>query len=1064
MIADTFIKRPVTAIVISIVLVLVGIISLINLPVAQYPEISPPTVSISGNFTGADAQTVEQTTTTAIETQVNGTPGMTYMSSNSTSSGQSSITVNFEVGTNIDIATLDVQNRVSVAEPTLPDAVKRLGLTVRKRNPSIMMALAFYSPNGKHDATFIGNYVNLYVKDALLRVKGVGDIFSRADDFSMRIWLNPEKMAALGITPQEVNASLQEQNLQVAAGTVGGNPQPGVQTFEYSVITNSRISTKEQFENIVVRTRPADGSIVRLSDVARVELGKFDYTANAFVNGKPAAFVLVYQAPGANALDTYKGIQNALEEMRKTFPDDVDFLVPLETATVVEVSINEVMHTLVEALILVILVVFLFLQNWRATLIPVLAIPVSLIGTFIFFGPLGFTINTLTLFAFVLAIGIVVDDAIVVVEAVQHNIDHEKMSPKEATRKAMKEISGPVIAIALILAAVFVPVGFIPGIVGRLYQQFAITIAVSVLISAFVALSLTPALCTIMLKPSKGENDKKNLLDKFFAWFNKHFGRLTNSYTRGVGGWIRRTPYVLVMMAALFVGLVFLFKNKPTGFIPTEDEGRLFVTYEMPEATSTTRSIAMLKEIMSRVQKLEEINVVGGLAGLNIVSFSNKSNVGTMFVNLKPWDDRKGKEHHVQSVIAKISAAVKDIKEARVIPIAPPAIPGLGATSGFTFELQQTGSTDDAKGFERVAMEFLGRVNQRPEIAMAYTFFNARTPSYQVDVDKDQAKKQGVLVSDVYATLSNYLGSSYVNDFNLYGRNFRVMSQADSSFRGNLDNIGRYYVRNSQGNMVPLGSLITTKVIEAPAVLSHYNIYRSIEINGSPKPGFSSGQAIEALKEEAAKLPAGYGYEFSGMSREEIAAGGQQAVIFAISLVFVFLFLAALYESWSVPFSVLFAVPIGALGSIITLTLLPNLNNNIYAQIGLITLIGLAAKNAILIVEFAKERVDRGIDIVHATLSAVRLRLRPIVMTSLAFILGVLPLAFATGAAAESRKTIGWTVFGGMIAATTLAIFVVPVLFALITKMSYGKKLKRLQEENRTQAEVDKKIIDERLG
>jgi HAE1 family hydrophobic/amphiphilic exporter-1 len=1064
MIAETFIKRPVTAIVISIVLVLVGIISLISLPVAQYPDISPPTVSISGNFTGADAQTVEQTTTTAIETQVNGTPGMTYMSSNSTSSGQSSITVNFQVGTNIDIATLDVQNRVSVAEPTLPDAVKRLGLTVRKRNPSIMMALAFYSPNGTHDITYIGNYVNLYVKDALLRVKGVGDIFSRADDFSMRIWLNPEKLAALGITPAEVNAALQEQNLQVAAGTVGGNPQPGRQTFEYSILTNSRINTKAQFEEIVVRTRPADGSLVRLRDVARVELGKFDYTANAYVNGKPAAFVLIYQAPGANALDTYKGVNKALADMKKTFPPDVDFLVPLETASVVEVSINEVMHTLIEALILVVLVVFLFLQNWRATLIPVLAIPVSLIGTFIFFGPLGFTINTLTLFAFVLAIGIVVDDAIVVVEAVQHNIDHEKMSPKEATRKAMKEISAPVIAIALILAAVFVPVGFIPGIVGRLYQQFAITIAVSVLISAFVALSLTPALCTILLKPSKDENARKNILEKFFAWFNKHFNRLTNGYTHGVGAWIRGTPYVLIMLVALFVGLTFLFKSKPTGFIPTEDEGRMFVTYEMPEATSTTRSIEMLKEIMARVQKLDEINVVGGLAGLNIISFSNKSNVGTMFVSLKPWDDRKGKEHHVQNVINKIRAVTADLKEARVLPIAPPAIPGLGATSGFTFELQQTSSTDDAKQFERVAMEFLGKLNQRPEIGMAYTFFNSRTPSYQVDVDKDQAKKQGVLVSDVYATLSNFLGSSYVNDFNLYGRNFRVMSQADSSFRGDLSNISRYYVRNSQGNMVPLGSLITTKVIEAPAVLSHYNIYRAIEINGSPKPGYSSGQALEALREVAKTLPAGYGYEFSGMSREEIAAGSQQTTIFAISLVFVFLFLAALYESWSVPFSVLFAVPIGAFGSILTLTFIPSLSNNIYAQIGLITLIGLAAKNAILIVEFAKERVDRGIDIVHATLQAVRLRLRPIVMTSLAFILGVLPLAFASGAAAESRKTIGWTVFGGMLAATTLAIFVVPVLFALITRISYGKKLKRLQEEHRKQEEIDKKIIDERLG
>ncbi len=1064
MIAETFIKRPVTAIVISVVLVLVGIISLINLPVAQYPEISPPTVNISGNFIGADAKTVEQTTTTAIESQVNGTPGMTYMTSNSTSSGQSSITVNFQVGTDINIATLDVQNRVSVAEPSLPDAVKRLGLTVRKRNPSIMMVLAFYSPNGTHDATFIGNYVNIYVKDALSRVKGVGDILSRADDFSMRIWLNPEKLAALNMTPAEVNAALQEQNIQIAAGTVGGNPQPGTQTFEYSVLTDSRLNTQEQFENIVVRTRPADGSIVYLKDIARVELGKFDYTIKAFANGKPAAFVLIYQAPGANALETYKGVNKALTEMKKTFPKDIDYLVPLETATVVEVSINEVVHTLVEALILVVLVVFLFLQNWRATLIPVLAIPVSLIGTFILFNTLGFTINTLTLFAFVLAIGIVVDDAIVVVEAVQHNIDHEKMSPKEATLKAMRDISGPVIAIALILAAVFVPVGFISGIVGRLYQQFAITIAVSVIISAFVALSLTPALCTIMLKPSKGENEKKNILEKFFAWFNKGFGRLNHRYTLGVGAWIRKTPYVLVMLVVLFVGLFFLFKNKPTGFIPIEDEGRMFVTYEMPEATSTTRNVDMLLEISKRIRSLPEVKVVGGLAGLNIVSFSNKSNTGTIFVMLKPWDDRKGKEHHVQTVIGKIRAMTADIKEARVLPIAPPAIPGLGATSGFTFELQQTSSTDDVQQFEKVARDFLGKLYQRPEIGTAFTFFNSRTPSYQVDVNREQAKKLGVQVSDVYTTLSNFLGSNYVNDFNLYGRNFRVMSQADSSYRGSLTNIEKYYVRNSQGGMVPLGSLVTAKVIEAPAAISHYNIYRSIEINGTPKPGYSSGQAIEALREVAQTLPDGYGYEFSGMSREEIAAGNQQTTIFAISIIFVFLFLAALYESWSVPFSVLFAVPIGAFGSILTLTFIPSLTNNVYAQIGLITLIGLSAKNAILIVEFAKERVDRGMDVIHATLQAVQLRLRPIIMTSMAFILGVLPLAFASGAAAESRKTIGWTVFGGMIAATTLAIFVVPVLFALITKLSYGKKMKRLQEASQKEAEVDKRIVDQRLG
>lgn len=1050
MIADVFIKRPITAIVSSIVIVLVGLIALYTLPIAQYPDVTPPTVSISGTFTGADAQTVEQTTTTPIETQVNGTPGMTYMSSNSASSGQSSINVTFDVGTDVNIAALDVQNRVSVAEPMLPDAVKRLGLTVRKRQPSIMVVMALYSPNGTHDAQFIGNYANIYLKDALQRVKGVGDIITRGDDFSMRVWLNPDKLATLRMTPADISAALAEQNLQIAAGTVGGNPQPGTQSFEYSVLTNSRLNTKEQFDQIVVRSSPEDGSIVYLKDVARVELGKFDYSINAFVDGKPAAFILIYQAPGANALETYDGLMKTMDEIKKTFPKDIDYVLPTETATVVKVSINEVVHTLVEALILVVIVVFLFLQNWRATLIPILAIPVSLIGTFIFFIPFGFTINTLTLFAFVLAIGIVVDDAIVVVEAVQHYIDEKKLSPKEATRRAMKDISGPVIAIALILAAVFVPVSFVPGIVGRLYQQFAITIAVSVLLSAFVALSLTPALCSIMLKPSKGANDKKNWLEKFFERFNKWFDKVSLGYTRGVAKWIKATPYVMVMMVCLFVGLFFLFKNKPTGFIPVEDEGRLYVTYEMPEATSTTRNIAMMKDIMERVKSIPEVRVAGGLAGLNVISFSNKSNVGTLFISLYPWDQRKGPEHHVQSVIKEIQKRTADIKEARILAIAPPAIPGLGATSGFTFQLQQTTSTDNVQQFEKVSRNFLAELNKRPEIGMAYTFFNARTPSYQIDVDRDKTKKLGVQVNDVFSSLSTLLGSNYVNDFNLYGRNFRVMVQADSSFRSSLDQIQRFYVRNKAGNMIPLSALVTSKVVENPALISHYNIYRSVEINGTPKPGFSSGQAIQALKEVAASsLPAGYGYEFSGMSSEEIKAGDSTTTIFAISIIFVFLFLAALYESWSIPFSVLFAVPIGALGSIITLTLLPNLSNNIYAQIGLITLIGLAAKNAILIVEFAKERVDKGMELVAATLEAVKLRLRPIIMTSLAFILGVLPLAFASGAAAESRKTIGWTVFGGMIAATSLAIFVVPVLFVAIEKIAYKRKLKREERESR---------------
>jgi len=1043
MIADVFIKRPVTAIVISVVIVLVGLIAMSTLPISQYPDITPPTVSVQGNYVGADAQTVEQTTTTAIETQINGTPGMAYMSSNSTGSGISSITVTFDIGTDINIATLDVQNRVSVAEPALPEIVKRLGLTVRKRNPSIFLALALYSPNGTHDATFLGNFANIYLKDPLLRVKGVGDIFSVGDDFGMRIWLNPEKLASLGITPAEVNAALQEQNIQVAAGSVGGNPQPRAQAFEYNVLSNSRLNKVEDFEDIIVRTNPVQGNMVYLKDIARVELAKFNYGNNPYVMGKKSSFMLLYLAPGANALSTNEGVLKALEELRKGFPKDVDILVPLETTSVVQVSIKEVIYTLLEALALVVLVVFLFLQNWRATLIPVLAIPVSLIGTFIFFIPFGFTINTLTLFAFVLSIGIVVDDAIVVVEAIQHNMDHEKLSPKDATIKAMKEISAPVIAIALILAAVFIPVGFVPGIVGKLYQQFAITIAVSVMISAFVALSLTPALSMMLLRPTD-DTKGRNFIDRFFHRFNIWFDRVTHSYTRGVNTWIRKTPYVLVMMACLFVGLFFLFQNKPTGFIPTEDEKRVMVTYELPEGSSTTRSIELLVELQRRIREIPAVLTAGGLAGLNIMTFSNKSNAGTVFVNLKHWDDRDLKTESVPQIIAEIQKRTADIKEARILVSSPPAIPGLGQSSGFTFELQQTTSTDDIRQFEAVLRKFVGAVNQRPEIATAYSFFTARTPSYQVDVDREKAKKLGVSISDVYSTLATMLGSSYVNDFNIYGRNFRVVLQADTLYRKDINDIGRYHVRNNVGNMVPLSALTTSTLIETPALISHYNLYRSAEIMGAPKPGFSSGEAIQVLREVAAEvLPAGYGYEFGGMSREEVKAGGSTGLIFAISIVFVFLFLAALYESWSVPFSVLFAVPIGAFGSILTLTLLPSLTNNIYAQIGLITLIGLAAKNAILIVEFAKERVDRGMEVVAATLEAVQLRLRPIIMTSLAFILGVMPLAFSSGAGAEARKTIGWTVAGGMVAASSLAIFVIPVFFVMITKIATRKKVKQ---------------------
>ncbi len=1046
MIADTFIRRPVTAIVISIVILLVGLLAVLNMPISQYPEITPPTVNVTTQFTGADAETVEQTVTTPIETQINGTPGMAYMQGNSTSNGQSSITVTLNVGTNVDVATLDIQNRVSIATPALPDVVKRIGITTRKRNPSILMLVAIYAPNGTHSVPFLDNYTNIYVRDALLRVPGVGDVFTRADDFSMRVWLQPDRLAQLGLTASDVTLALQEQNLQVAAGSVGAPPQPTSTAFEYTVTTNSRLSKPNQFDSIIVRSNPQQGSIVYLKDVARVSLGKFSYASNSFVDSKRASYLLVYQAPGSNSLQTAKGIYAAMDKLKKYFPKDVDYVVPFESVSVVEVSISEVVKTLLEALGLVILVVFIFLQSWRATLIPVLAIPVSLIGTFIFFVPLGFTVNTLTMFGFVLARGIVVDDAIVVVEAVQHYIDEEKLNAKEATAKAMKDISGPVVAIALILAAVFVPVGFIPGLVGRLYQQFAITIAISVIISAFVALSLTPALCTMLLKPSTVGKDSKGL-NKAFYTFNEGFRRLAINYTLGVKGWIKGAPYVIVLLICVAAGAVLLFKAKPTGFIPTEDEGRLYVTYEIPEASSTTRSIAVLDSMMKIIKNTPGVGHFAALGGLNAVTFATKSNSGTVFTQLKPWDQRESKELQMQGVLAELVKRLSVIKEANIVVIPPPAIPGLGQTGGFTFELEQKQTNDDIKAFERVVNTFVAAVNKRPEISRAFTFFSAHTPGYQVIVDRDKCKKLGLSLSDVYNTMQTFLGSSYVNDFTIYGRNFHVVAQADTIYRQDIKDLGNYYVRNTGGQMIPLSAITSYKLTESAPLISHFNIFRTAEINGSAKPGYSSGQAIQALREVADKvLPEGYGYEFSGLSLQEINSGSSSTYIFSLSILFVFLFLAALYESWSVPFSVLFAVPVGMFGAILTLTFVPSVSNNIYAQIGLITLIGLSAKNAILIVEFAKERVDRGIPILSATLEAVKLRLRPILMTSFAFILGVLPLVFATGAGASARNTIGWTVMGGMLAATSLAIFIVPVLFVVITRISYSpKKLEELR-------------------
>jgi hydrophobe/amphiphile efflux-1 (HAE1) family protein len=1047
MIADTFIRRPVTAIVISLVIVIVGILAISSLAIGQYPEITPPTVNITGTYTGADALTVEQTVATPVEVQVNGTPGMTYLQSNSTSNGAMSMTVNFEVGTDINIAALDVQNRVGIATPTLPQEVQRLGLTVRKRNPSILMLVAMFAPKGSHNVTFLDNYTNVFVRDALLRAKGVGDVFTRADDFSMRIWLKPDKMAALGMTAGDVTAALAEQNAQVAAGSVGSTPQENGQPFEYTVLVKGRLSSQAEFENIIVRTQPGNGAIVHLKDVARVELGKFNYAGNSFVDGKRASYLLVYQAPGSNAIETAENVYATMEQLKKSFPADVDYVVPFESVTVVKVSVHEVIETLVIALVLVIVVVFLFLQSWRTTLIPVLAIPVSIIGTFIFFIPLGFTINTLTLFGFVLAIGIVVDDAIVVVESVQHYMDEEGMSPKEATIHAMRDISAPVIAIALILAAVFVPVGFVPGIVGRLYQQFAITIAISVLISAFVALSLTPALCTLILKPRKLDEKSKGL-DRFFFKFNAWFDRVAGRYRNGVDKSIKNSKFIIIILVCIIIGTILLFRGKPSGFIPTEDDGRIYITYDLPEASSTQRTVKVLHDMMSTLDSIPEIGHYAALGGLNAVTFATKSNSATIFVQLKPWDQRKGEQHTIFPLVAMLQKRLSRFKEASVVVIPPPAIPGLGNTAGFAFILEEKQAGGDIKNFESVMRNFIAEVGKRKEISKAFSFFTARTPAYQLTIDREKTKRLGVALSDVNAALQTYMGSSYINDLTLYGRTFRVLAQADTNYRTNIQNIGQYFVRNQAGTMVPLSTLTTYKIIENAPLISHYNLFRSAEIDGNSAPGYSSGDALNALEEVAAKtLPQGYGYEFSGLSREEKLSGSKTIYIFMLSIGFVFLFLAALYESWSVPFSVLLAVPLGAFGAILFLTFQSKLDNNVYAQIGLITLIGLAAKNAILIVEFAKERVDSGMELEKATLDAVRLRLRPIIMTSLAFILGVAPLLFATGAGAVARQTIGWTVFGGMLAATSLAIFIVPVLFFIITRFAYGKeKLAELEK------------------
>ncbi len=1066
MIANTFIKRPVTAIVISLVLIISGIICIGNLAVDQYPKITPPSVGIYGSYTGADAQTVEQTVAIPIEEQVNGAPGMEYMQSTNTNTGSVNIRVTFEVGTNVHIAALNVQNRVGIAAPLLPAVVSKLGLTVRASNTTQLMLIAVYSPKGTHDIKFLDNYTNIFIADAMLRVPGVGDVNARADNFSMRIWMNPDKLAAYSLMPQDVVNALNAQNVQVAAGSTGSPPQENSQTHEFTLLVNGRLNKVSEFENIVVKTLPVSGQLVYIKDIARVELGKFTFSANSFVDGKRASYLQIYQAPGSNALETANNVYAKLAELKKSFPADVDYEVPFEAVTIIKTSMREVVKTLLQALGLVALVVFLFLQNWRSAIIPVMAIPVSLLGTFCFFIPLGFTINTLTMFGFVLAIGIVVDDAIIVVEAVQHYIDEQHMSAKEATYRAMKEISAPVVAIALILAAVFVPVGFIPGIVGRLYQQFAITIAISVIISAFVALSLTPALCTLLLKPSKVNKEAKGI-NHFFYRYNNWFARLTDKYTNGVKRSIRGARYIVLLLICICVGAWFLFKTKPSGFIPPEDGGRLFVTYSLSESSSTTQSVELMTKLMKIIGSTPGVIHYAAFSGFNILNGGATSNNGTLFCTLAPWSERKTPGEKIPGILGVIKqrVAAAGIKNANVVVIPPPPIPGIGVAAGFSMQIQQGNTSDDIHAFETVVKKFVAEAHKNPAISTAFSYYGAHTPSYNLSVNRDMCEKLGVNLSDVFTTMQAYMGSLFVNNFTLYNRTYHVVIQADTAFRAFVSNIDKYYVRNQAGQMLPLSTLISYQPIETAPLITHFNIFRSAEVDGSTPQGYSTGQGIEALRQTAAKaLPRGYTYEFSGLSYEEIKAGTTTVYIFMFSILFVFLFLAALYESWSVPLSVMLAVPISAFGAILMLTCVPPLTNNVYAQIGLITLIGLSAKNAILIVEFAKIRVDRGEELWKSTMEAVRLRFRPIIMTSMSFILGVMPMVLATGAGAVARNTIGFTVLGGMIASTSISIFIVPVLFVLFTRFSYGKKeLAYLQAHHEQLLERERKVEQQNI-
>ena len=1045
-----FIGRPIVAMVISILLVIVGAITIAALPVAQFPAIAPPEVQIQANYVGADAQTVEQSVATPIEQQMSGVDNLNYMYSLNAANGQMTMIVDFDVKTDPNTDLILTQMRETQAASQLPADVTNFGVTVQKSVTAPLMVIGIYSPKGTYDAKFLANYAYINLNDQVTRVPGIGSVqVFGAGQYAMRLWVKPDQLAKLGITVTEIVNAIQTQNTVNPAGQVGGTPAPKGQEFTYSVRAQGRLTSPEEFAQIVVRETP-DGGIVRVKDVARVELGAQDYNMIGRLDGKPGAIMAVYQLPGTNAVNAAAGVRKLMAEVKHRFPEDLDYVVSLDTTESVSQGIREIVKTLLIAVLLVTIVVYLFLQNWRATLIPLLAVPVSLIGTFVFFPMFGFSINTLSLFGLVLAIGLVVDDAIVVVEAVERHIE-EGLSPKDAALRAMQEISGPVIGIALVLSAVFVPTAFIPGITGRLYQQFAVTIAIAVILSAFNALTLSPALSALMLRPRKAS---RGPLAAFFAWFNRMFGRATNGFVQWSGSLLRKSVVVVALLVVFGAAAALIGNKVPSSFLPDEDQGYMFLHLQLPNAASLQRTDETCRKVEAILAKTPGVKYTTTVVGFSLLSFVRTSYNGLFFITLKNWDDRKSREEQYQEILQHLNRELSKLPDGFALSFSPPAIPGVGTSGGFTFVLEDRGGKDVQFLADNLG-KFMGAASKRHEIGGMISTFLPSVPQQFLQVDRDKAIKQGVPLNDVYRTVQAYMGGLFINYFNRFGRQWQVYIEAEGEYRATLNNLGQFYVRNSSGEMVPLSSLTKFESRAGPEFTMRYNLYRSAQIIGSAAPGYSSAQAMKALEETFAQtMPREMGYDYMGMSFQEKKAqeGIPASLVFGFSVLFVFLILAALYESWSLPFSVLLSTPIAVFGAFAMLWLrrlilgyfvpayMVQIENDVYSQIGLVMLIGLAAKNAILIVEFAKDKYEQGMKLADAALEGARLRLRPILMTSLAFILGCLPLWTASGAGAVGRQIMGTAVIGGMLAASAIGIFFIPGIFYLVERLSGAGK------------------------